>query len=170
MKLYFYKKDKKRHTRADTDAMILASVDAFCAENKIEPYTGSVLRTENGKPYLEKNFRHIGVTHTEDVVIVSVSEKKHGIDCERSDRAIKNPRLISERFFTENEQKHIMSMPDIRAAFIDVWVKKEAYVKYTGEGLSGMRGFDALKTVGFTSIENDMGLTIYIYEYKENTK
>lgn len=167
MKLYTLKK-RKKHTKADTDAMILASVDAFCREKQKKPYNGKILRTTLGKPYLEEDYLYIGVTHTDDLILISVSCKAHGIDCEYSHRKVNNPERIMNRFFTEDERFFITSKDDTNSAFLDVWVRKEAYVKYTGKGISGMKDCDVTKINGFTKTENDLGLIIYIYEEVNN--
>ncbi len=167
MKLYYYKKSQK-HSRTDTDVLILTSVGAFCEEFSLPSYLGKVKRTKLGKPYLENDFLYVGVTHTEDVIIVCVSETPFGIDCERKMRKTKNRDRISERFFTEKERQYVLSQLDRDRAFLDIWVKKEAYVKYTGEGISGLCGCDVTKMNTFIPVENDKNLIIYIYKEECN--
>ena len=164
MKLYYYKKSKK-HKSADTDVLILTSVGAFCEENSLSPYNGVVNRTYLNKPFLENDYLYVGVTHTDDVIIVAVSRENFGIDCENTERIMKNPDKIMCRFFTENERQYILSQKDKNSAFLDIWVKKEAYVKYTGEGISGLCSCDVTQMCGhFTAVENDKNLIIYIYK------
>ena len=164
MKLYYYKKSKK-HKSADTDVLILTSVGAFCEENSLSPYNGVVKRTYLNKPFLENDYLYVGVTHTDDVIIVAVSGENFGIDCENTERIMKNPDKIMSRFFTENERQYILSQKDKNSAFLHIWVKKEAYVKYTGEGISGLCSCDVTQMCGhFTAVENDKNLIIYIYK------
>jgi len=164
MKLYYYDKSKE-HTSADTDVLILTSVGAFCEENSICHYDGVVKRTHLNKPYLENSHLFVGVTHTDNVIIVAVSRENFGIDCENAGRAIKNPHKIMSRFFTEKERQYILSQEDKNKAFLDIWVKKEAYVKYTGEGISGLCSCDVTEMYGhYTAVENDKNLIIYIYK------
>lgn len=163
MKLYYYEKIKK-HKSTDTDVFILTSVGAFCKEYSLAQYTGKVLRTSFGKPYLENNFLYVGVTHTENIIIVCVSKENFGIDCENIDRTIKRADSVMNRFFTENERRSVYEKENKDAAFIDTWVKKEAYVKYTGLGLSGLTDCDTTSLSGFTKIPNDKNLIIYIYK------
>ncbi len=167
MELFYYPK-KPNHRSADTDVLILASVGAFCEKNSLSAYSGKVLRTQFGKPYLEKDFLYTSVTHTSDVLIVGVSHKSFGIDCESKSRLIKNPERIINRFFTENEKRFILSSKDKHKAFLEIWVKKEAYLKYTGDGISGLCNCDVTKMQGFTAIQNDKNLIIYIYEDNSN--
>ena len=167
MKLYFYNKSKN-HKSADTDVLILTSVEAFCNENNVPPYNGRVFRTDMGKPYLENNCLYIGVTHTDNIVIVGISSENFGIDCEAKDRMSKNPEGVMKRFFAENEREYILKSHNKDKAFIETWVKKEAYVKYTGEGISGLSRCDTTAMSGFEKIENNKNLIIYIYKETTN--
>ena len=149
--------------------MILTSVGAFCKENGLESYNGKVLRTPLNKPYLENDFLFVGVTHTLDVIIIAVSTFAFGIDCESKDRVMKNSCRIISRFFAQNEREYIDNCSDKNLAFLDTWVKKEAYVKYTGDGISGLSGCDVTAMANsFTFIENDKNLIIYIYKDNNN--
>ena len=163
MKLYYYEKSKN-HKSADTDVLLQASVGAFCNEENLSPYKGRILRTSLGKPYLEGDYLHVGVTHTEDTIIIGISRKPFGIDCESKSRIPKNPERVMSRFFTVGEQQYVKSSENEREAFLDVWVRKEAYVKFTGEGISGLCGCDVTKLYGFSRIENHKNLIIYIYK------
>ena len=167
MELFYYPK-KQNHKSADTDVLILTSVGAFCEKNSLSAYSGKVLRTPLGKPYLENNYLFTGVTHTSDVIIVGVCEKSFGIDCESKSRVIKNPERIINRFFTDNEKRFILSSKDKQQAFLEIWVKKEAYLKYTGDGISDLCNCDVTEIYGFTKIQNDKNLIIYIYEDNSN--
>lgn len=162
MKLYFYDK-KKGHKRKDTDMMIRESLKDYISGHSLAPYNGEIKRTDLGKPYIDYPL-HIGVTHTDDICIVGICEKNFGIDCEKSDRHMARYESIMQRFFTESERVYIESTENKRYAFLDIWVKKEAYVKFTGEGLSEMTRSDVTKLSGFEKIQNDRNLIIYIYK------
>lgn len=162
MTLYFYDK-KKHHKSSDTDRLIAESIrryDSTCGE--IE-----VMRTKFGKPYVNLPF-HVGVTHTNDIIIVGIDSENFGIDCERIGRTIPNYERIAERYFTENELCIINKSVDKNKAFLDIWVKKEAYVKFTGLGLSGMKNCDVTLLSGFEKTENDRNLIIYVYKENNN--
>ena len=168
MKLYYYPKSKK-HTSTNTDVLILTSVGAFCKEFSLSDYQGRVLRTCLGKPYLENNFLHVGVTHTDNIVIGAVDFSPLGIDCESKTRVMKTKERIMNRFFTDNEREWIKSNSDTDTAFLHMWVKKEAYVKFTGEGISGLCSCDVTTMENsFTLQKNDKNLIIYTYKEKNN--
>ena len=162
MKLYFYDK-QKGHKRKDTDMMIRESLKDYISGHSLAPYNGEIKRTQFGKPYIDYPL-YIGVTHTDDICIIGIDEKNFGIDCEKHDRCTERADSIMKRFFTENERVYIDGCGDRQKAFLDTWVKKEAYVKFTGEGISGMTRADVTKLSGFEKIQNDRNLIIYIYK------
>jgi len=162
MQLYFYGKEKK-HTSSDTDSLICKAVCSYTGK----AFTESIRRTGKGKPYIE-NGLFIGASHTLSTVVIGVDEKNFGIDCEDPTRTVRDRELITKRFFSEDETRYIQSFPEDKRdrAFLELWVKKEAYVKFTGDGLSGISKTDVTKLRGFEKVPNDYGLIIYIY--KEN--
>ncbi len=164
MKLCFYDK-KCGHKREQTDMMIRESLKEYISGHSLPPYDGEILRTELGKPYVDYPLC-IGVTHTEDVVIVAVDKEAFGIDAEKVGRRMQRRDAIMKKFFTASECALIESAEDKDKAFLDIWVKKEAYVKFTGEGLSGMKDCDTAALRGFEKQENDRNLIIYIYKEK----
>ena len=162
MKIYFYDK-KIGHKREQTDMMIRESLKDYISGHSLAPYDGEIKRTELGKPRIDYPL-HIGVTHTDDIVIVAIDEKPLGIDAEKVGRRMARHESIAKRFFTENEIRFIEESYDKQGAFLDIWVKKEAYVKFTGEGIAGMRNVDVTLLSGFERIENDRNLVIYTYK------
>lgn len=164
MKLYFY--DKTRgHKREQTDMMIRESLKDYISGHSLAPYDGEILRTELGKPYIDYPLC-VGVTHTDDIVIVGIDKDAFGIDAEKKNRKMPRRDAIMGKFFTQTECALIESAKDKDEAFLDIWVKKEAYVKFTGVGLSGMKDCDVTELCGFEKVENDRDLTIYIYKEK----
>ena len=160
MKLYFYDKNKG-HKREQTDMMIRESLKEYISGHSLPPYNGEIKRTELGKPYIDYPL-YIGVTHTDSVVIVALDEKPFGIDAENVARSMQRQDSIAGRFFTENERRFIEKGSDKESAFLEIWVKKEAYVKFTGEGVPAMKNCDVTLLSGFERIENDRTLIIYI--------
>lgn len=163
MKIFYYNK-AKNHTQSDTNRLIKESLGAYLGKS----VSSEVKRTENGKPYLYGCPLHIGVTHTNDTVLIAVNEKPFGIDCESVDRTVGNFRRIAEKYYSDNEKAYVFEksedQTEIQKRFLEIWVKKEAYVKYTGEGLPGIPKCDVTSLCGFKLIENTKNLLIYIYE------
>lgn len=85
----------------------------------------------HGKPFLpdHPSFR-FSISHTRGAVACAVGERELGVDVERL--RTWNPRLAA-RFYTPLEQAYVQGS-DLR--FTQIWTRKEAYCKYTGEGLS----------------------------------
>lgn len=163
MKLFFYSKEKN-HTRSDTDALINKSLSGYLGRE----VSAVIQRTSAGKPYSEEYPLHIGVTHTDDTVLVAINERPFGIDCESKDRTAINMHRIAEKYFCENERTYVFEncsdKQTMNERFLEIWVKKEAYVKFTGEGLSGMSKCDVTSLGVYKLIENQNNLLIYIYE------
>lgn len=97
-----------------------------------------------GKPFIKgmKDF-HFNISHTKNAVAVAFSLNEVGIDVEK---VREFDEKIVKRFFTENEKHYVLSgQKNANQRFFEVWTKKEAYVKYLGDGLNmSMRSFDVL--------------------------
>ena len=99
--------------------------------------TGSELppicRTEQGKPYFSQGDWHFSISHTNRHAFCCLSRQPIGIDAEEMDRAV-DLRLI-DRYLSESEQRRLALFPDKNAAFLRLWVLKEALAKHTGRGV-----------------------------------
>lgn len=114
----------------------------------------SLGRGPKGKPFLlNRRDVEFSVTHTEGWWICAAGDAADGavgIDAERYGRRVKRPEALARRFFSREEQR-LFSGADAQEScgksceerreaerlFLCIWVRKEAYLKYTGEGLSG---------------------------------
>lgn len=166
MTLYYYPKSEK-HRRADTDCRIAESLRRYQTETGgVGSVPAAVLRTENGKPYFESGFPQLGVTHSDSVVIIALADTPFGIDCEDTDRRVPHRDALCKRFFSESEKefvKNVGSEEEKTRRFLEIWVKKEAYVKYTGEGLQGMFDTDTFTLSGRFENRSDEKHILYIY-------
>lgn len=111
---------------------------------KIEPDTIEYKKGEHGKPYLaETNLSdnhnlQFNLSHTEDVALLAITQGVEvGVDIECSERKTDWQGIV-QRFFTESEQKVLFALPEDqqKAAFFELWTRKEAYMKVLGTGLS----------------------------------
>ncbi len=97
-----------------------------------------------GKPYVVglPNV-HYNISHTKHAVAVGISDKPIGVDLEKITLA---DLTIAKRFFCKNEIAYITSQEaEIDKRFYEVWTKKEAYIKWDGQGLSlGLGSFDVI--------------------------
>lgn len=148
-----------------SDRKICAALE-FCRRAGIDgiPVMPRLYRTSSGKPYVENGNVFVSVTHTPGLAAVAVSDGEIGVDAERSDRVVKNYGRICESRFSRREKEFVRSAGgDGAERFLQVWVKKEAYLKYTGQGLSGFRSSDVFSADGcFTKVPLD-GFEIWLY-------
>ncbi|MCI8537367.1 MAG: 4'-phosphopantetheinyl transferase superfamily protein [Oscillospiraceae bacterium] len=96
---------------------------------KLEPE-----RLPGGKPVLS-GFP-FSLSHAGDWAVCAVSDGPVGVDLER-ERPLRH---AVERRLTANEQNELGQLPPEQWAsgFFDLWVLKEAALKYTGQGLAGL--------------------------------
>lgn len=92
-----------------------------------------------GKPSIAGSPLHFNVSHSHELAIFAVSERRIGIDvehvCSRNSYA-----GIARRYFSPEEQSLLSSVPpeERQRWFFRIWTLKEAYLKATGEGLAGL--------------------------------
>ena len=88
-----------------------------------------------GKPLLENNRDYrFNISHTHNMIAVAISNNPVGVDVEK---IRESDHRIEKRFFAEHELKYIYKSQDnTNERFFEIWTKKEAYIKYTGKGLS----------------------------------
>ena len=114
---------------------------------------GPVRKGPHGKPYFtEAGLAGIffSLSYTQEDEILCLSDCEVGVDCEST---IARPgigkryKAIASRYFTEDEQAYVESggteyclktadICDAVQRFFVVWTRKEAYMKYTGNGFS----------------------------------
>ena len=88
--------------------------------------------TETGKPYFVGGPDiHFSLSHTKGAVMCAISGSEVGCDIERIDRRM-DLESVAARFFTEKEIRDCRVDPK---EFFRIWTRKEAYSKYTGQGL-----------------------------------
>ncbi|MBQ9511709.1 MAG: 4'-phosphopantetheinyl transferase superfamily protein [Lachnospiraceae bacterium] len=100
---------------------------------------------EYGKPSLRGlNDLPFSISHSGTVAALSIGDEESGMDVQYHRPA--NYMRIAERFFTEEEVSFLRAARSKTSeehalhVFHDLWSAKEAFVKYTGEGL--FRPFD----------------------------
>ena len=88
----------------------------------------------SGKPYFPFFPEyHFSLSHTEGAVLVAVSDQPIGADIEHS-RFVEE--AVFDRVLTRSERKAmLLHSAGAKASFLEIWTRKEAYLKWTGEGL-----------------------------------
>ncbi|MDL2287574.1 4'-phosphopantetheinyl transferase superfamily protein [Eubacteriales bacterium OttesenSCG-928-G02] len=102
--------------------------------------------TEKGKPNLVGVNKYISVTTTGDVMLCVLSDAPVGVDGEQLSRFTEIDSKIdflalAERFFTEDEADYVRYNDSDALSFARIWVRKEAYSKFTGKGLVDFQNF-----------------------------
>jgi 4'-phosphopantetheinyl transferase len=113
---------------------------AVAARLGVEPEALSFTYGHQGKPSLDGDPcpLYFSAAHARDLAVVATTTAGPiGVDLERLDRALPWEG-IAARYFTPWERAAIAEVSDgeRRAAFIRTWVRKEAYVKALGDGIS----------------------------------
>ena len=112
-----------------------ASQTAHALLNRLyEQVTGSpapaLLKQPRGKPYFASGPWHCSITHTKTMAFCALSPCPIGMDAEPMDRTVMEKtakRVLSPREYAVYEAQ--------KQTFPTFWTLKEAYVKYTGEGI-----------------------------------
>ncbi len=104
-----------------------------------------------GKPYVIgcPDF-HFNLSHGGDWAVLAWDTAPVGVDIE-SIRGTRDVRALAARYFTADEQEYVaMASTDAAMAerFYALWTAKEAYLKYTGKGLSRGTATPSLLTDG----------------------
>ncbi len=138
---------EKRHSQVQSALRECTGIDS-----------AEVLYTSRGKPYIKglSTEKFVSVTTADEVMVVVFADKPVGIDGERLTRFEHGARTgkpdyvtLAERFFMPDEAEYVRDSDCEGEAFARVWVAKEAYVKYTGKGLSDFANFSVTDGVKF---------------------
>lgn len=110
------------------------------------PQSLSFVYNPKGKPALVGNELAFNVSHSNGLALYAIALNppnspplQLGIDLEYI-RSISDADQLAKRFFTQREFEVISELrsPEKEAAFFRAWTAKEAYLKATSEGISGL--------------------------------
>lgn len=90
-----------------------------------------ILRTANGKPYVEGDPLYFSLSHSRDRAVIAICDRPVGVDLEFYDEQRKFSHILSR--FTERERREIGSSA---AYFYANWTAKEAFIKMRGGTLA----------------------------------
>lgn len=90
-----------------------------------------ILKTENGKPYIEGNPLHFSISHSGDRSLIAISDKPVGVDIEIFRDKLRKSVI---ELFSAREQAEIACERD----FLIHWTSREAYVKLYGLTIAKM--------------------------------
>jgi len=135
----------------------------------VDPYTLIIDKEKNGKPYfIDYRDLHFSLSHSDKIIALVFSDELIGIDIE-----VKKKRKLSvaKKFFSKSEQNYIFQDESFaNQRFLEIWTKKEAYIKYLGESIAYLNNFCVfdLKENLFFSEEADYILSIYTKKQKND--
>jgi 4'-phosphopantetheinyl transferase len=132
-----FEKHRNRYTagRGALRAILGQYVGARAADVRFDYLT-------NGKPAFAQDFAgagiHFNLAHTEDLALIAVTRiGPVGVDVECV-RSVKNVDELVARFFSQRENELFQKVLNDQkpAAFFNLWTRKEAMLKATGEGIT----------------------------------
>ncbi len=152
MYLYLHRNDKMNSRANDGSSKNRTDLGEMLVYEALKDYRGrekgvltarapdgiTIRREENGKPYFVglppgDSPIHFSVSHSGDLWGCIMAGEQVGFDMELIRDNVDYIK-IAGRFFAKDEYRLIQSVgPE---AFFEIWVRKEAYVKYLGTGLS----------------------------------
>jgi 4'-phosphopantetheinyl transferase len=110
----------------------------------VAPHEWAFTKGSKGKPYLasggvDETDLSFNLSHTLGLVACAVTRGADiGVDVEHVDRCV-DTLSVADRYFSAAESVHLRECSPIERPrrFFEIWTLKEAYVKATGDGLSG---------------------------------
>lgn len=92
-----------------------------------------IIKGEYGKPYFPNNNYRLSISHTDDCIIVAVSDEcEIGIDVEPIHSV---SHFIMNKYYSDDEKEFIDSSQRKDMASTMIWTAKEAHSKCVGSGL-----------------------------------
>jgi 4'-phosphopantetheinyl transferase len=97
-----------------------------------------IFYNEYGKPYIKNNPIYFNISNCDDYTVIVISDREVGVDIQK----ITIKPTVIDKVCNDKEKSLIKTEKD----FTRLWVKKEAYVKCLGIGLSyGLKNVDTTK-------------------------
>lgn len=133
------------------DQMLCSIIDNFNNED--------VKTTESGKPYLENSNVGFSVSHSGGGILVAVNSNRKvpmpclyfncgkdssvGADIEAvGKRDSERLEKVCDKYFSDAEKLLVANALDKETAILEIWTKKEAYLKLIGVGIKGIATAD----------------------------
>lgn len=144
----FYQPWMEKHRNPHSEQVLRTGLGALwlLSQAGVE---GTLSYEADGRPCLVGADLDFNITHTDRAVFCAIARKAEdgrvGIDAERVDRvSTLRSMALAERWFT-GEERRIFAKSPTPETFLSVWTRKEALVKWTGEGMRALRSEDTTK-------------------------
>ena len=86
----------------------------------------------DGKPFFTDGPGYFSISHTKNYVFCALSDSEVGFDAEQSRTVSRN---AAEKILSADEKAVFEASEDPDRQFLQFWTLKEAYLKYTGQGV-----------------------------------
>ncbi len=146
------------YKKEEGPALAAAAIRDYCIKKSVPPGEGRaavvMAAGEHGKPYcVEPKGIHFSVSHSGKIWICAIQQEPIGIDIEAFEKDNEKQLAVSaskerymkiaSRFYTVEERQYADKNGSL--GFLSVWVRKEAYAKLKGTGLTeDFRSFSAV--------------------------
>lgn len=152
MNLYLYQ-DKLKII--SSEELLKKALKAYNSEYHLgysskEIEEAELYRTERGKPYFKDISLEFSISHSGNIWVCVIGENRVGVDIQVTKTA--KTIEVAKRFFTTEEADFITD--NDRTVFFQIWSRKEAFVKFTGEGIS--YGFDKFSVIKDGEINDNL--------------
>ena len=120
---------------------LLAVLQARMLSEQTSPFSFFYEYGEQGKPQIVNFPKKFNLSHSGDYVVCGVSDGEVGVDIQKW---IPYKERTAERFFAKEEWR-LLQETDVEKRtelFYRLWSRKEAYGKYTGQGIGSVVGED----------------------------
>jgi len=116
---------------------------------EFERLAPTIAHDKNGRPYLPGGELDFNIAHSDDWAVCAlerdVPEPRVGVDIQSTPKG-RNTDRIAQRFFTQNEFEYYSAHHDRTLAFLRIWTRKEAVVKWKGAALGPViRKLDSIR-------------------------
>ena len=123
----------------------------------------TILKNENGKPYVENEGVHFSISHTSGLASCVVADTPVGVDCEKiAAKSDVDIQKFANRFFVENEVELLKEGGFNSTDFYRLWTGKEAVIKKRGSNMSDLKNIDVTQENLLVSLENGYIISINI--------
>ena len=120
---------------------LLAVLQARMRREQTLPFSFSYEYGEQGKPQIVNFPKKFNLSHSGDYVVCAVSNGEVGVDIQKW---VPYKERTAERFFAKEEWELLQEKDEQERTelFYRLWSRKEAYGKYTGQGIGSAVGED----------------------------
>lgn len=129
----FILKDEDKNSRKGQGELLIKKAALFYGVPEDTLAGEKICRSEEGKPFFENLNIHFSVSHSGNLWACLMGPFNCGLDVQYIKPC--NFTKIAGRFFSQNECKYVESKG--LDGFFEIWVRREAFGKYTGEGFFG---------------------------------